>query len=122
MISGVKQANLAYDMSLSQVEISEVESDRSLFAPSWSVFSANAELDKFSCRIFVPDTGVLFSQRMFPSDRDLLIVDLKWLLNVIEWETCKTTIPKSFYMDRNGHIDQDTNNMKACKANKWIPI
>lgn len=66
----------------------------------------------------MPDTGVLFSQRILPSDRDLLIVDLQTLLNVVERETCKTFILESFYMKRRGQIDQGMNYVKAPKANR----
>lgn len=71
-----KQANLEYSISLSQVEISGVESHSPWFTPPLSTFSVNAERGSFFCPIFLFATGVLFSLRILPSDKDLLNNDL----------------------------------------------
>lgn len=72
----MKKANLEYNISLSHVEISGVESECPWFAPPLRIFSVNAELGSFFCPIFPPATRVLFSWRILPSDRDLLNNDL----------------------------------------------
>lgn len=70
-----KETNLASDISLSEVEISGVDSDRPL-AFDWRTLSESDELGSFLCPPLQADTGVLLSQRMFPSDSDLLMIDL----------------------------------------------
>ncbi|KAF6148581.1 hypothetical protein GIB67_042540 [Kingdonia uniflora] len=63
------------EQSLSQVEIYGMESKRPLLPPP-SVLSGMAGLSRLFCPIFVVDIGVLLSQKMLPSDKDLLNKDL----------------------------------------------
>lgn len=80
-----KAANLEYDMSLSQVEISGVESQRPLAPPCWCILGGNAEFSNSFCPTVQLDTAMLPSHRILPSDRDLLINDLQEeILNVFQ--------------------------------------
>jgi len=70
----VKQSDLENAISLSQVDISGDDSEITLFS-SWN-WSGKADLQKFCCLTFIADKGEWFSRRIFPSDKDLLKIDL----------------------------------------------
>ena len=69
-----KQSDLENAISLSQVDISGDDSERTLIS-SWN-WSGKAELQNFCCLTFIADKGERFSRRKFPSDKDLLKYDL----------------------------------------------
>lgn len=68
-------ADLEKAISLSEVDISGDDSERQLLSPcNWL---GKPELQNFSCLTFVADMGEPVSQRMFPSEYDLLKIALK---------------------------------------------
>jgi hypothetical protein len=73
----IKGTNLENEMSLSasEVDISGDDSQKALL-PSRDR-SGKPELENFSFLAFGADMGVELSRRMFPSEKDLLINDLK---------------------------------------------
>lgn len=71
----IQSTNLENEMSLSVVDISGDDSQKALL-PSPDR-SGKPGFGNFSCLAFGADIGVELSRRMFPSEKDLLNIDLK---------------------------------------------
>lgn len=73
-IQNTKEVDLANVISLSEVDISGDDSERILL-PKWDPSGTTAS--EYFCLAFTVDIGESVLRRMFPSDIDLLKIDLE---------------------------------------------